>query len=144
MSVVLLILLATIGGAAVTLQGQFMGLMDQRMGTRESVFITYASGGLLVAALMLVSRGGKLGAWHAVPWYALSTGALGLIIVGIIGYVVPRLGLATGFTVLVASQFVVAAVIDHLGLFGAALRPLEATRLLGLGLLLVSVWMIVR
>ena len=144
MNVVLLILLAIIGGAAVTLQGQFMGLMDQRMGTRESVFITYGSGGILVIAMMLASRWGNMSAWHGVPWYAFSTGVLGLIIVGIIGYVVPRLGLATGFTVLVASQFVVAAVIDHLGLFGAALRPLDATRLLGLGLLLVGVWIIVR
>jgi hypothetical protein len=34
-SVVLLILIAVIGGVAVTLQGQFMGLMDQGIATRE-------------------------------------------------------------------------------------------------------------
>ena len=46
------ILLALVGGIAVTLQGQFMGIMDQGIGTRESVFITYAGGGLMVTILI--------------------------------------------------------------------------------------------
>jgi transporter family-2 protein len=55
-----LFFLAIIGGVAVTLQGQFMGLMDQGLGTRESVFITYASGGLLACLAMLVAA---VGTW---------------------------------------------------------------------------------
>ena len=43
-----LITVAALGGIAVALQGQFMGMMDQRLGTKASVFITYASGGLVV------------------------------------------------------------------------------------------------
>ena len=44
---VTLITVAALGGIAVSLQGQLMGLMDQRLGTKASVFITYASGGLV-------------------------------------------------------------------------------------------------
>jgi transporter family-2 protein len=139
-----LVILATIGGAAITLQGQFMGLMDQGMGTRESVFITYAGGGILAGIVMLAFGGTNLRAWRAVPWYALTSGVLGLVIVGTIGYTVPRLGLSKAFTILVASQFMVAALLDHFGLLGAALRPLEPTRILGLGLLIVAVWLIIR
>jgi transporter family-2 protein len=139
-----LILVAVIGGAAITIQGQLMGLIDQSIGTKESVFITYASGGLLVSVLMLVSRGGNLRAWQTVPWYAFSAGVWGLVIVGTISYVAPRLGLVVGFTVIVASQFIVAALIDHFGLLGAASRPLELSRLLGLMLLLVGIWLIIR
>ena len=144
MNITLLVLIAVVGGVAVTLQGQFMGLMDQGIGTRESVFITYGSGGLLVLLLMLAARGGNLGAWRAVPWYALTAGALGLVIVGTIGYTVPRLGLATAFTVIVAAQFVVAALIDHFGLLGAAVRPVELSRLAGIGVLILGVWLITR
>ena len=36
-------------------------------------------------------RGGNLQSWQNVPTYALTTGVLGLVIVGTIGYVVPRL-----------------------------------------------------
>jgi transporter family-2 protein len=143
-SLATLILIAAIGGAAVTFQGQFMGLMDQGIGTRESVFITYASGGVLASVAILASGGGNLRAWQAVPWYALSAGALGLVIVGAIGYTVPRLGLSKAFTIIVASQFIVAALLDHFGLLGAAVRPLELSRCLGMGFLISGVWLIIK
>jgi transporter family-2 protein len=144
MSTLFLILLAVVTGIAITLQGQFMGLLDRALGTRESIFVTYAGGGLIIALLMLVFRGGNLKNWQAVPWYAFGSGILGLIIVGAIGYVVPRLGVAKGFTLIVASQFVIAALIDHFGFLGAAVRPLDLARLLGLSLILLGVWIVVR
>jgi transporter family-2 protein len=55
-----LIIIAVIGGVTVALQGQFMGVIDKGIGTRESVFITYVSGGILAGVVMLVSRGGNL------------------------------------------------------------------------------------
>lgn len=140
----LLVLIAVIGGVAVTLQGQFMGLMDQGLGTRESVFLTYASGGLVVALVMLAARGGNLRAWASVPWYALTAGLLGLVIVGTIGYTVPRLGLAVAFTIIVAAQFVMAALIDHFGWLGAEVRPMELTRLAGVLVLTLGVWLMTR
>ena len=138
------IILAAIGGIAVTLQAQFMGLMDKSIGTLESMFITYGTGGLLIGIAMLISRGGNLSAWGKVPWYALSAGILGLIIVGTIGYSTPRLGLVTALTIIVASQFIVGALLDQFGIFGAELRPLNLTRLAGIGAMLFGVWLIVR
>ena len=138
------IIIATVGGVAITLQAQFMGVMDKRIGTLESMFITYGIGGLLIAFAMLVNRGGNLAAWGSVPWYTLSAGVLGLIIVGTIGYSTPRLGLVTTLTILVASQFIVGALLDHFGILGADLRPLNPTRLAGIGVMLLGVWLIVR
>src|SRR3990172_4704954 len=137
------LLIAFVSGVAVTLQGQFMGLLDSRMGTKESVFITYGSGGLLVTLLMLASRGGNLRAASGLPWYAFSTGILGLVIVGSIGFVVPRLGVARAFTLITGSQFLMAALIDHFGLFGAAVRPVDASRALGLVVMMAGVWLVV-
>jgi len=144
MSVTGLIVLAVIGGVAVTIQGQFMGLLDKNIGTLESVFITYASGGILAAVAMIASRGGNLKAVQTVPWYALSAGLMGLVIVGTIGYTVPRLGLSKAFTVIVASQFLVASILDHYGLLGAAVRPMDLSRLAGMILLVAGVWLIVK
>ena len=144
MSTVFLIGIAIMGGIAIALQGQFMGLLDRTLGTIASVFITYVSGGLIIALLLISFRGGQLKNWQEVPWYALSTGILGLIIVGSIGYVVPRLGVAKGFTLTVASQFLIASLIDHFGLFGAVIRPLVLTRSLGLCLMLLGVWLVVK
>ncbi len=140
----LLVGIAAVGGVAVALQAQFMGLMDKAMGTLESVFVTYASGGILIGMIMLVHGGGNLSAWRGVPWYALSAGVMGLLIVGTIGYTVPRLGLVLAFTVMIASQFVMGAVIDHFGLLGAAVRPLDISRLLGVAVLLLGTWLMIR
>lgn len=139
-----LIIIAAIGGIAMAIQAQFMGLMDKQIGTLESVFITYGSGGLLVGLAMLLSRGGNLAAWQGVPWYALSAGALGLVIVGTIGYGTARLGLVSAMTIIIAAQFISGAVIDHFGVLGADLKPLDLYRLSGIGLMLVGTWLIVR
>ncbi|HEX9676169.1 MAG TPA: DMT family transporter [Anaerolineales bacterium] len=138
------LLIALVSGVAITLQGQFMGLLDRTLGTKESVFITYGSGGLLVTLLMLASRGGNLRGGSGLPWYAFTTGILGLLIVGSIGFVVPRLGAARAFTLIVASQFLMAAVIDHFGFFGAAVRTVDAARALGLVVMMAGVWLVVR
>jgi len=132
------------GGVAIALQGQFMGLLDRALGTVSSVFITYVGGGLVITMLLIAFRGGNLKNWQGVPWYAFSSGILGLVIVGSIGYVVPRLGVAKGFTLTVASQFLIASLIDHFGFFGAAVRPMEMMRLLGLCLMLLGVWLVVK
>ncbi len=121
-----------------------MGVMDKSMGTVESVFITYGSGGLVIGLTMLALRGGNLAAWKGVPWYVLTAGILGLIIVGTIGFSVPRLGIVPAFTVLVATQFIVGALIDHFGLLGADLRPLDLPRAIGVLIVLVGIWLILR
>lgn len=139
-----LVLVAIVGGVAVVLQAQFMGVLDQHIGTIESVFITYGSGGLLVGLTMLILRGGNLAAWRGVPPYMLLTGVLGLIIVSTIGYVTPRLGLVTAITILVTTQFVLGSLIDHFGWFGAEVRPFDFTKLLGVGILMLGVWLIIR
>jgi len=140
----LYIAIAVISGLAITLQGQFMGVMDRTLGTKESVFLTYASGGLLAALLLLVARGGNFRSWADVPWYAYTSGLLGLVIVGTIGWTVARIGTAKAFTLIVASQFILAAIIDHLGLLGAEARALDLTRVSGLGFLMLGVWLVVK
>lgn len=144
MDMLFLILLALIGGIAVTLQGQFMGMMDTSIGTRESVFITYAGGGLAITILMLFLRGGNLRAAVAVPWYALTAGLVGLVIVGTIGFTVPRLGLTSALTLVLAGQFIASLLIERFGWFGATVRPFEWTRVLGVLILLLGVWLTTR
>jgi bacterial/archaeal transporter family-2 protein len=134
-----------IGGIAVTVQGQFMGIMDTRMGSREGMFITYAAGGILASLIMVFSGSGQLKVWSSVPWYVLSTaGALGLLVVGTMGYTVPRLGLAKSLTIMVAAQLLAALLFDHFGLFGASVRTLNVSRLGGLALMILGVWLVLK
>jgi len=66
------------------------------------------------------------------------------VIVGTIGYTVPRLGLTKAFTLIIAAQLIMAALLDHFGLLGAATRPLDINRLLGIGVLVLGVWLTTR
>lgn len=144
MNLQLLAAIAAIGGVATTLQAHFMGLIDKRMGTLESVFITYFSGGALIGMFMLIQRGGNLSLDANVPWYAYSSGALGLVIVGTLAYSAPRLGLVAVFTIFVFAQLAMAALIDHFGWMGSAVRPVTLTRLAGMAVVLAGVWLTIR
>lgn len=144
MNLLYLILIAAIGGVAITMQGQLMGIMDKHVGTLESVFITYGVGGVIIGLIMLLLRGGNLAALGTVPSYVLLSGPLGLVIISSIGYSVPRLGLVTAFTIIVASQFIIAAVIDHYGFLGAQTRHLNISRLFGMATMLFGIWLTVR
>jgi hypothetical protein len=48
MSLYGLVGVVALGGVATALQAHFMGILDKRIGTLESVFITYFGGGLLI------------------------------------------------------------------------------------------------
>ncbi|MFK5980789.1 MAG: DMT family transporter, partial [Rhizobiaceae bacterium] len=128
-----LVSIAILGGAAVALQGQFMGIMDRKIGTSGALFVNYASGVFVAGVIILLLQGGALRNLVQVPWYALTAGLLGLVIAGSIGFTVPRLGLSAAFTIVVATQFVVALILEHYGFFSEARRPIDLTRLAGVG-----------
>ena len=136
------ILIAAAAGVAVALQGQFMASLNRAAGTAGSVFITYAAGAV-IAAIFWFARSRPLPRPGEVPWYSWSAGALGLIIVGGIGYAAPRLGLSRTLVVTVAAQLAAAILIDHFGWFGADTRPVDARSALGLAVTVAGVWITV-
>lgn len=137
-------MVAAFGGIAVAIQAQMMGQLDRGMGTLESVFINYGSGGLLIGLVILFLRGGNLSVATTLPGYLFLVGLVGLVIVGSIGYSVPRIGMVAAFTVMIAVQFIVAALIDHFALLGAEVRPISISRLTGIGVILLGVWLALR
>ncbi len=132
------------GGVAVGLQGPLTSLMSQRLGTVESVFIVHLGGTILAALPLVLLGGGNLGAWRTVPWYALAAGSLGLVILSAVSYTIPRAGVATTVTLIVAAQLITAGLLDHFGLLGAAVRTLDLGRAVGMVVLFIGTWLIVR
>ncbi len=143
-SLLLVMVVGLAGGVAVGLQGPLTSLMSQRLGTIESVFIVHLGGAILAALPLVVLGGGNLGAWRTVPWYALAAGSLGLVILSAVSYTIPRAGVATTVTLIVAAQLITAALLDHFGLLGAAVRSLDLGRVVGMVVLFVGTWLIVR
>ncbi|MDP9310000.1 MAG: DMT family transporter [Chloroflexota bacterium] len=143
-AVLVVILIGLIGGIAVGFQAPLSSLMSQRIGTLESVFVVHLGGALAALLPLVLQGGGKLGSWRQVPWYALAAGLFGLVVIGAISYTIPRLGVAATITLTVAGQLLVGLGLDHFGILGTTLRPLELSRLLGVGVIFGGVWLLIR
>jgi transporter family-2 protein len=142
--ILIIILIGLAGGVAVGLQSPLASIISQRLGTLESVFIVHLGGALIALIPLLFYSGGKLTQWRSVPWYALGAGIFGLVVIGAISYMIPRVGVAASITSIVAGQLLVGTILDHFGLLGAVERSLDPTRIIGLIVVLVGVWLTVK
>lgn len=143
-SILLIILIGLIGGIAVGIQAPMASMITQRLGTFESVFIVHIGGALVALLPLLFTGGGKLAQWRSVPWYTLGAGIFGLIVIGAISYMIPRVGVAAAVITIVAGQMLVSTALDHFGWLGGMGRPMDLTRAIGLAVVLVGVWLTVR
>jgi transporter family-2 protein len=143
-TILVIILIGLAGGVAVGLQSPLASMISQRLGMLESVFIVHLGGALVALIPLLFYSGGKLAQWRSVPWYALVAGVFGLVVIGAVSYMIPRVGVAASITAIVAGQLLVGTILDHFGLLGAAERSLDPTRLLGLAVVLAGVWLTVK
>ena len=140
----LVVAAAVLCGVAVAVQAQFTGVMQRQMGTLEATFITYFSGGMVIGLVMLLARGGDLSAAPGLPWYVFTAGILGLVVIGTLSLSVGDLGLVPALVLITVSQFVVGALINHFGLLGAVVDPLDLGKIIGLALLGVGTFLVLR
>jgi transporter family-2 protein len=143
-ALLLFVMSGLLAGIAIGIQGPLTSLIGQRLGPLESVFIVHLGGAIAAAVPLLALRGGVLGQWHTLPWYAFLSGALGLIIVTMITFTMPRLGSTATVALAVVGQLIIGVTIDHFGLLGVAVRPVDLSRVLGVLVLLVGVYLIIR
>ncbi len=140
----LVIVVAVIGGVAVAVQGQFVGVLDREVGTIGSTFVTYGSGGLLIGLILLLAGGDGISNWRSVPPWAFLSGAAGIVIIGAISFSVARIGLVPALMAITVSQFGVSAIVDHFGLLGGDVRPMDTSKVAGLVLLIAGAWLALR
>jgi transporter family-2 protein len=65
-------------------------------------------------------------------------------VVGTISWSVARLGVVRGLLLVTLAQFLLSAVIDHFGWFGADVRTLDASRIAGIALFMAGAWLVLR
>jgi bacterial/archaeal transporter family-2 protein len=143
-SILLIILIGLAGGVAVGLQAPMASMITQRLGIFESVFIVHLGGGLIALLPLLFYKGGNLAQWKALPWYTLVAGGFGLIVIGALSYMIPRVGVGVAVITIVAGQMLVSTVLDHFGWLGGIGRPMDPARAIGLAVVLLGVWLTVK
>ncbi|MBE0682362.1 MAG: DMT family transporter [Anaerolineales bacterium] len=138
-----IILVGLMGGMAIGVQSPMSSIISQRLGMIESSFIIHASGAI-AALIPLLVFGNKLGEWRSVPWYVLGAGAFGLVVISSMGYMIPRIGVSGALITLLAGQLLVGSFLDHFGLLGVAQRTVDLQRIIGLGVVMLGVWLTVK
>ncbi|MEX2278655.1 MAG: DMT family transporter [Acidimicrobiia bacterium] len=144
MNPALVLTIALVGGIAIALQAQFAGVLDGRLGTFDAVTVSFLSAGAAIGIARLAAGGIDFAVWRRAPWWAYLVGILGLVIVGTIGFAAPRIGLVPTLAAVTAAQFAASSTIAHFGMFEGTADPIDLETVIGLALLCVGGWLVIR
>jgi bacterial/archaeal transporter family-2 protein len=78
------------------------------------------------------------------PPVAWIGGFIGAIYVSMVAFLVPRLGVALLFSLIVAGQMLITLVFDHYGILGVPVKAINLPRLIGVLLVIVGVILVRR
>ncbi len=137
------LIVGLVGGIAVAIQAAMAGIITDKLGVLENALVVFGGGFLVALVLILINQGGKIRDWNTLPWYVFLAGPLGIVIITSIGFSIPRIGLASTLTLIVVSQLVIGVAFDHFGWL-AAIRPLDLNRVIGILLLFIGTWVVLR
>ena len=99
---------------------------------------------MVVLAVALRDPVPQVATMARIPWWAWSGGLFGALFIGLAILLVPKLGAATFFALLVTGQMPASLLFDQVGLLGLAQRPVDLPRLFGVALLIGGVVLIRR
>jgi transporter family-2 protein len=139
-----MILAAAAGLSLVVQQALNANLRGALSSVAWSGFMSYFIGVICMAALALLLQDPVPSAATAarIPWFAWSGGLFGAIFIGLGIFLIPQLGAATFFALLIAGQMVSSLAFDHFGPLGVPVHPISAVRVAGAALLVGGVVLI--
>jgi bacterial/archaeal transporter family-2 protein len=133
-------------GCLVGMQAPVNSRLGKSVGSVQAASFSFLVGTVVLLVIVAFVHGGfsNFGKLGRAPWWALVGGLLGAIYVTVALVAVRTLG-ASGLTaVVIAGQLAISVAIDRFGLFGLAKQHIDASRILGLVLLVAGVALVVR
>jgi transporter family-2 protein len=139
-----LYLLALGAGVSVATQQVLNGSLRTALGSPAWAGLISYAGGLITMIVAVIALGERVPSWimASVPLYAWSGGVFGAAFILLAILLLPSLGAATLFALVIAGQVLAAVTLDHLGAFGLTPHPVGAARLAGAVLLIAGVVLI--
>jgi bacterial/archaeal transporter family-2 protein len=137
---------ATLGaGALVAVQAPVNSVLSRSVGTFGAASVNFLVGTVLLLLVTFVLAGGLAGSGDPAPWYAYVIGGLaGAAYVTTALVAVRHVGAGGVTAATIAGQFAASLVLDRVGAFGLEERALSPSRVLGVALLAVGTWLMVR
>jgi bacterial/archaeal transporter family-2 protein len=138
------LLLSAFAGMLVAMQPPINSKLGGAVGTFAAATISFLVGTVVLLAVAVLSGGTHLGGLRGVPWWYLVGGLFGAVFVASSLVSVRTLGAGGVIAATIAGQLTGSMVIDHFGLLGLSKQPLSAARVVGIALLAVGVFLVVR
>ena len=138
-----LYLLALGAGVSVVTQQILNGSLRTALASPAWAGLVSYAGGLITMIVAVIALGERVPSWKTavdVPWYASGVFGAAFILLAIL--LLPSLGAATLFALVIAGQVLAAVTLDHFGAFGLTPHPIGAARLAGAVLLIAGVVLI--
>jgi len=132
------------GGIAVAFQPSINGRLAQKVGIIESSCISFAIGTLFLLGGAFLAGKGSFRGLAVVPWWELTGGILGAFFVTMTIIAVPRIGTTAAMAAVIGAQLITGILLDHFGLFGFKVIPLDGRRLIGIVLLMAGTALVFR
>jgi len=139
------IIMALLLGAILPLQATINTRLSKLVGgSVASAFVSFSVGTIALLLYLVITRQFSL---HEIPfrqssWWMWIGGLLGAFFVAGIVVLLPRLGVALSFSLVIAGQMAVAILFDHFGWLGTTVREISLGKIAGAILLIAGVFLI--
>jgi len=140
-----LIFLAFLCGAVFPTQAGLNAKMARLVGNPVlAALLSFATGLIALTVYAIVTRIplSQFSQFKNAPWYVWLAGILGAFYISTVIVLMPRLGVALTFGLIVAGQMTVSLLLDHFGWLDAPVREISLGRIIGAFFLIIGVILI--
>jgi transporter family-2 protein len=142
----LAVIVTALVGGLIALQAPINSILGKAIGTFQAAAVSFLIGTAVLVAIVLLAGGGfgDLGEVRHVSWIYLTGGVLGAAYVTTVLVTVRPLGAGGVVAATIAGQLTAAVVVDQLGILGVERQPFTLERLVGILLLALGTFLVVR
>ncbi|MGO2507347.1 MAG: DMT family transporter [Psychrobacter alimentarius] len=139
---ILMIVLAIIGGAALSVQAALNGRLGGNVGVFKSAFLTFSVGALVTALLIFFFEPNHSVTLMDVPKWQLLGALCGVPYIVIMVVAVQRIGTAVATVAVIFGQLSMSVLIDNFGWLGNEVITLSGSRIAALVCLAIALYFI--
>jgi bacterial/archaeal transporter family-2 protein len=142
--IIILILFALIAGMALPTQFSINAQLRTLVGSPIlASTISFIVGSIALLILSFFNHGIKVSkGWIEAPWWVWTGGLLGAFYVVATIVLIPRIGAASTVAFILTGQIIASVLIDHFGLLGVHVQPINLYKLMGVSLIIIGVYFV--
>ena len=136
--------LGVVAGGMIALQSVLSSSLGQRVGNLGSIFLLTLINSVILAVLIIIFPGASTfqNAPGASEWYLYAAGILGIAILAITIFLVPKFGTTSTLVSIILGQLLLALIIDNYGILASPKIPINLIRVLGIVLVIIGAFFV--